>query len=152
MSSQRLLGHVLLVLLRLSAPPGGPPRTSRPGRYPATPRARLRVAEPSRAPTVAVLAGAVGLPDSRLRQALAALERAGLVDASGPRLTMPGLVVAAALRTASGAAPSLARARRPQPLGAARTTPTPPAPSVGASAARAARAGGGLGDGIPSAA
>ncbi len=143
MTRQRLLGRVLLVLFRLSAPLGRPPRA-----WPGLPEA----AAPARTPTAAALAEGAGLAEPRVRQALAALERAGLVDASGPRLTMSGLVVAASLRAASGLAPSAERARRPQPRAAARTDPAPAAPSASACAARAIPPQDGLGAAISSAA
>ncbi len=143
MTRQRLLGRVLLVLFRLSAPLGRPSRA-----WPGLPTA----AAPASAPTAAALAEAAGLAEPGVRRALAALERAGLVDASGPRLTMSGLVVAASLGAASCLAPSAERARRPQLRAAARTDPAPAAPSARAGAARATPTQDGPGAAISSAA
>jgi len=155
MTSQRLLGRVLLVLFSLSAPPGRRPRSpfTGPGPRGARLSPQLGGAPPSSAaPTRARLARAATLPEPQVRQALLTLERDGLVDASGPRLTMAGLAVAAALRAAGGVAPRVSRASGGRPRTVAGTSLPPRSQGAVGAELRGDGPRGGLGAAISSAA
>jgi hypothetical protein len=65
------------------------------------------------------LAAVAGITPTRAGQALLALERAGLVDASRARLTMRGLVAAARIGAVRGGGGIERRARIQPPAGAA---------------------------------
>jgi hypothetical protein len=70
------------------------------------------------------LAAATGLTPTRAGEALVALERAGLVDASRARLTMRGLVLATRIKdSAKGGGGQRARAPEPKPAEKPITTP-----------------------------
>lgn len=71
------------------------------------------------------LAAAAGVTPTRAGQALLALERAGLVDASRARLTMRGLVAAARLGAAGGGGIVEQRARAQAPAGRVVTKSVP---------------------------
>lgn len=71
------------------------------------------------------LAAVAGVTPTRAGQALLALERAGLVDASRVRLTMRGLVAAARLGAAGGGGLVEGRARAQAPAGSVAAKPKP---------------------------
>lgn len=155
MSNHPLLERVLLHLFRLSAPAGRPPA----GRFvrPFSPSSRgplTSASRPSPAPervTHAALAAAVGLPEARLGEALAVLERASLVVAGGPRLTLAGLAVAAALRAGAGQ-PVARRSNGPRRRGGVEALPVAESPRVGTEPSRPVPFAGIGRDTIPSAA
>lgn len=153
MSPHPLLGRVLVHLFRLSAPadrcPAG--RTAAPLSPPCPgvpPAPRALTATPV---TRVALAAATGLPEARLREALAVLERAGLVVAGGPRLTLAGLAVAAALR-ARAVRPRASRSSLPRRPGRVAGQPAAGSPPAGTETSRTVRVTGVRGEAIPSAA
>jgi hypothetical protein len=75
--------------------------------------------------SAATLATAAGVTPTRAGEALLALERAGLVDASRARLTMRGLVAAARLGAAGGGGIVERRAQAQAPARSAAAKPVP---------------------------